>query len=64
MATTVFEYGLMDWGARQLTVLVGTQGRAFDQFFQTPGGMLAAGIDLHINGSVVLKTQKVTKDDK
>ena len=49
----------MDWGAGHLTIIVGTgggpfankkcpQGRAFELFFKCPGGMLAAGIDLHI----------------
>ena len=53
----------MDWGAGHLTIIVGTGGgafankncpqdRAFEHFFQMPGGlpggMLAAGIDSHI----------------
>ena len=55
----------MDWRAGHLTTTEGTeggafanencpQGRAFEQFFQLPGGlpgggMLAAGIDSHIS---------------
>ena len=59
----------MDWGAGHLTIIVGSgggafanknspQGRAFEQFSQMPGvcpgrGMLAAGIDLHLNCAYV-----------
>ena len=49
----------MDWRAGHLTTTEGTeggafankncpQGRAFEQFFQMPGGMLAARIDSHV----------------
>ena len=54
----------MDWGAGHLTIIVGTGGgafankncpqcRAFEQFFQMPGGLpgggvLAAGIYSHV----------------
>ena len=62
---SVLYIALMDWGIGHLTVIVRTgggvfanescpQGRAFNQFLPIPGvsrgrGMLAVGIDSHIN---------------